>query len=379
MDCGNSFSTSLIKRKTAICPHCKTKLKIEYSKKRTMKQLDYFVLADVVNDFQVFRYFVVESSHKFGFKRKVGTYEVLQHWIDSNGKRELVSRLHNQSYWSWSDSWTGYLEIRNKDDVRRYDICHSFVHPYSVIKSQYTKHGIDHKLKGISFLTAIQKIPNYPKAETLLKAGQVSLLQKSMQYEGSIYRYWDSIKICMRNKHIVKDAELFIDYLELLNFFQKDLRSPKYLFPKNLKKEHDRLMDKKRLIQKHQDEESRKRKAIQNESLYKEQKGAFFGLVFQENDLSVKVMDSVIDFVNEGDLLHHCIYTNEYFKKEDSLILSARKSDQILETIEVSLTTMEVVQARGKNNQPTEYNSDFIRIVQNNMDKIAEIYKLKQA
>jgi DNA-directed RNA polymerase subunit RPC12/RpoP len=379
MDCGQSFSNDLINRKRVICPNCNTYLVVTKSQKRTLNQIDYFALCEVVGEFQVFRYFKIESKHAFGMNKQTHVCEVLQHWIDENSKREVISRLHNRSYWNSSDSWTGDLEIRNKEDRRRYDIVHSFTHPDSVIKSKYRKFGIDEKMQGVSYLYAIEKIPNFTKAETLLKCRQYPLLWKALEYNGEIYRYWDSIKICIRNKHIVKDASLFIDYLELLRFFQKDLRSPKYLFPKNLKKEHDRLMDKKRLIQKRQDDLQKKKKAIQHQESYEIMKRHFFGLAFHENDLSVIVLERVEDFATEGDLLHHCIYTNEYFKKEDSLIFSGRKSDQVIETIEVSLTEMKVVQARGRNNQPTEYNSEFIKMVENNMHKIIELHKLKQA
>ena len=46
--------------------------------------------------------------------------------------------------------------------------------------------------------------------------------------------------------------------------------------------------------------------------------------------------------------MHHCVFTNEYYLKADSLILSATIDGKRIETIEVSLKRMEVVQSRGE-------------------------------
>lgn len=39
------------------------------------------------------------------------------------------------------------------------------------------------------------------------------------------------------------------DYIDLLLYFKKDVRNAKYICPKNLKVEHDLLMNKKRSIE----------------------------------------------------------------------------------------------------------------------------------
>lgn len=371
MDCGEEVNKQQIKRKRVKCS-CGQKLKVKTTRKRKHEQLIYFALAEIVGDFQVLRYFKLQSVHRIGWKKEVYCTEVLQHWINEEGKREVVARQHLQSYWNWSDSWSGNLEIRDKKQDRKYDVYHNFALPDSVFKNKYSMLGIDHNTINVSYLEIFRQLPNNSKAETLLKAKQYSLFSMSFNKYYLINRYWNSIKICIRNKKKVKDAGIFLDYLELLEHFRKDVRSPKYLFPKNLKREHDKLVEKKRLIQHREDQEKKKKKAIKHEKEYQEKIKQFLGLEFKEADLVVKVMESVQDFVIEGDLLHHCIYTNEYFKKENSLILSARKKDEVLETIEVDIEKMKVVQARGKYNSPSDHNEDFLRIVNNNINKIAE-------
>jgi hypothetical protein len=58
------------------------------------------------------------------------------------------------------------------------------------------------------------------------------------------------------------------------------------------------------------------------------------------------VIGSVQDFIDEGRELNHCIYTNKYFCRKDSLILSATIDNKRIETIEFSLKEMKIVQAR---------------------------------
>lgn len=372
LDCGNSFSLSFVSRNKAVCPSCNTKLTVKTTKKRTMSQVDYFALGEIYNGFQIFRYFKLESTHKTGSKRKIDCYEILQHWINEDGKREIIARRHDTSYYHSSDAWNGFLEIRDKNDLRKYDVHHSFVLPESRIKSEFTKYGIDHNLKGASFIQAIQHVPINPKSETLLKARQYALFSNSVTHQGEIYRYWSSIKICIRNKHIVKDPTLFFDYLDLLNYFRKDLHSPKYLFPKDMDKEHDRLMIKRRAIQKKEALEQRIKKIAREEKEYLEQKSQFLNVQFCENDLTIKVVPSVKYFMEIGDKLKHCVYTNKYYKKDDSLILSAELNGEPIETIEVSLKSMEIIQARGFQNKASEYNSKIIQLVNQNLPLIQE-------
>jgi hypothetical protein len=77
--------------------------------------------------------------------------------------------------------------------------------------------------------------------------------------------------------------------------------------------------------------------------------------------------------MEEGDMLHHCIFTNEYYKKPDSLVLSARKDNKPLETIEVSLSKLKVVQCHGACNEPTKYHSTIMELINKNLDKIDKL------
>jgi len=78
----------------------------------------------------------------------------------------------------------------------------------------------------------------------------------------------------------------------------------------------------------------------------------------------------VQEYIEEGQALHHCVFTNEYHLKEKSLILPASIAGKRIETIELSLETMEILQCRGLQNKNTEHHERIIELVQQNMKQI---------
>lgn len=376
MECGQRFSPELVKRKRAICPHCGASLKIEQSRKRTDKQTMFIAKAEICEEFQVIRSFELIAYYREEKKSHYYIREILQHWIKDDGSREVVARGMSMG----GSGWCGELEIRKKIVGSYYynfdnDIYCERYHPASVFRPQYTRMGIDYKLCSISFLTAINLIPHNPKAETLLKAKRYELLDYWDGHRHKIDIYWPSIKICLRNKYRIKEVSIWFDYLELLNRYHKDLHNAHYVCPKNLKKAHDLYVERK----KRDDEKERKARDIQcllklkkvAENYIKE-KSKFFDLKLSDGKIVVVPLKSLEEFQEEGTLMHHCVFTNEYYKRKDSLILSARIGKKHIETIEVNLKTFSIVQSQGVCNQDTEYHNRIIGLVKKNMNLIRQ-------
>lgn len=105
----------------------------------------------------------------------------------------------------------------------------------------------------------------------------------------------------------------------------------------------------------------------ENERLYAEMKSKFLDLVFSDGVLRIQVQQSVQEFYEEGKAMHHCVFTNDYFKKKDSLVLSARIGDERIETVELSLETMQIIQSRGVCNENTRYHNQIINLVKQNI------------
>lgn len=420
MDCGNSFSPELVSRNRAVCPHCNTKLKIEQTKKRTDTQSVDLAYAEIYGEFQVIRNFEIYAYYREKETARYHIREILQHWVLPDGKREIVGRYHNMG----SCGWCGDMEIRKLTGGSYYSSYKMEMYPYkyhpdSTFKAMYRKYGIDHNLQGLTFLEAIKVLPSESKAETLIKAKQYALLGYYNGSSGKIYQYWPSIKICLRNKYKVKDASMWFDYLDLLEYFKKDLNNAHYVCPKDLNNAHDIYVKRKRKIMDFEkmqrdyisilkyfkefqkegfvfpknlkreyqiladrqkaDRLAKKKKELDKENQkYRDLIRPFLDMQICDKFIQIIPLQSIEDFVIEGDTLHHCVYTNGYYKKADRLILSARVGEIRLETIEIDLKTMKVLQCRGIKNKDSEYHVRILKLVNKNMRLIKERLNLKK-
>lgn len=369
LQCGESFSPDHVSRGKAVCPHCSTMLEIEVTRKFSNKEAYYSAFAQIAGEYQVVRYFIHYCYYNARHQAKINSWEVMQIWLKENGKCEIVGMNHLST--NYCDTWTGdFYAIRNENQKYysyygglKYNLYADFFHPKSKIKSIYTKYGINTKLEGLTFLQATKIIPQNPHLETLLKCKQYELLHHFKSDKILKNRYWSAIKICIRNKYKVKDASMWVDYVDLLLYFRKDIHNAKYVCPANLKKEHDRLVKKKRELQKRRQIEEKRKKAKEMEAEFQQLKAHLLGIEIKADKLTIKTLDSVQEYLEEGDALSHCVFTNEYFLKKDSLCLSARIQGEPVETIELSLKDMKVVQCRGLGNKNTEYHDQILQAV----------------
>jgi hypothetical protein len=375
IDCGDEHPISLVKNDKAVCPGCNANLTITKSRKRKFDQSYWVAFAElstgeILGEVQVIRLFEVRSYHALHRKPKMYIQENIRQFIPSDhSKIQYVARKRNmgQGYPCYGD-----LEIRKIEHYNGY-IYNPYpykYHPWSSFKPQYEKLGINKDLQGLTFLTASQTLMYNSKAETLIKQKQYSLLGECSNNSSKVNYHWPSIKIAMRNKYKIEDAGMWLDYLDLLNLFGKDLRSPKYICPKDLKKEHDRYVAKKKAQDKKLRLQEQKKKLIQDQKEYAKARGVFFGIRFTDGDLEVKVLESVKEFLEQGETLQHCVYANSYYKKKESLVLAAFKDGTPLETIELNIEKMEIVQSRGLHNNPSPFNTKIKQLVQNNLHVI---------
>jgi len=305
------------------------------------------------------------------YKNQVATVlvdEVMQHWMDENAKVvTLEKQVRGFSY--YVDLWIHSTNLEVRTLSARSEVRHGVdpvaVYPRKRVLSIIKRNGFKNSVYEMSPLILFKMLLTDSTAETLIKAGQYSLLQYYSSKSNSIKNYWYAIKICMRNNYIVKDASMWFDYLQLLVHFGKDLRNPLFLCPPNLKKAHNDLMNKKTVIE-----------TMETTAEFEKNRRHFFGLQFSNGALTVKVIESINEFKQEAEVLSHCVYKNEYFKKKDALILSARIDNKPVETIQISLSKMKIIQSRGWDNKITKYNPDIIALVNKNMKLIKRASKM---
>ena len=112
-----------------------------------------------------------------------------------------------------------------------------------------------------------------------------------------------------------------------------------------------------------------------NEKRFQELKSKFFGIRFTDGTIQVRVLESVQEYIEEGAELHHCLFSNEYYLKENSLNLSATIEGRRIETIEVNLDTLKVVQSRRVCNKNAEYHDQIVSLVNANRRLISQRMK----
>ena len=76
---------------------------------------------------------------------------------------------------------------------------------------------------------------------------------------------------------------------------------------------------------------------MEAEQAYLQLKAKFFGIEFTDGIIRIHILESVQEHLEEGTAMHHCVYDAHYYSKPQSLIFSATKDGERIETIEVSL------------------------------------------
>lgn len=385
LDCAHSWKPDAQKascQKYINCSACNGKLKMHQYNQVHFKEIEYFAVLDVCGGFQVVR---IICSHKNMKKNCMPAYfhkEVMQHWIDGKGEVRTLSlgtNVFSQAY----DSWKYYspLEIRPKsfESSPKYRINPYKVYLSKKVISVLKRNGFKGSCYGIAPQILFTALLKDSHAETLVKAGQTDFLVYYLtSYSQNIRENWQAVKTCAKNNYKVKDFSLWEDYISLLRWFRKDLNNADLVCPENLEEVHDRLVEKKRIIQRRQHIKELRQEIQQAQIGYEEQKKQFFGLEFTRENLSICVMESVHDFLEQGDMLRHCVFTNEYYKKKNSLILSARFDNKPVETIEVALPSLEVLQCRGDKNRFSPHHKQILKLLHQNLYQIKNRLKSKK-
>ena len=307
----------------------------------------------------------------------------MQHWIDEKGNVTSMSK-RVQGLSTYYDSWihSSNLEVRPKQfqNGARYNISPFRIYPERQITSKIKRNGFKgyfHDYAPHKFFSLLLSNSYF---ETLLKTKQYALLKelRGGHREWKIKSYWPSIRICIRNGYTIDKPDTWLDYVSLLEHFGKDLLSPKYVCPADLDKAHNRLVDKKRLIERKKKLQELRDKLEEDQREYTKKKARFFDICIVKDNITIRTIESVQEFLVEGDAHRHCVFENEYYKRDDSLILSAQIEGKRAETVEVSLKELKVLQSRGLNNKPTRQHKQIINLVERNMPLIAERIHIKR-
>ncbi len=232
-------------------------------------------------------------------------------------------------------------------------------------------------------------ICNNPVAENLYK--DLSPLFIHLLYQPFVKEVCRAITLAKRHGFVFtnENTSLWFDLVRTMVRVGADYRNPVFINPKDLLTTHDMFM--KRWDRRQ--EEERRRAAIElkmsetdrrlmrekrtNDAYIKRRK-RFYDMVLTDGLIEVRVLPDVPSFRAEANEMHHCVYTNEYYKNRNSLIMSATINGKRIETIEVDLRSFYIKQCFGKHNSLTIHHKSIVELVNKEMGTIKEVFNSRK-
>ena len=368
MDCGYSWQM-IEPTEHCTCPQCGAGLEVITTRARKLKQRQYFTVLTTSGGYQVLRMYLLIAGMEKGYQATSSIMEIGQYWWDERGRQSIVAVQRTMGHYIDSFAYYSPMAIRRDNEAYRF-VARCPVCPKVKLSDTLKRNGFEGKYYGIAPSSLIPALLTDSRAETLLKAGRTEHLRYFLSRARTIDEYWPAYKITLRRGYDITDIALWCDYVDMLRRLGKDTHNAHYVCPEDLQAAHDTAQRKLQAQREKEAEAQRRQKAIENEERFQALKAPFFGIAFTDGTIQIRVLESVQEYIEEGQALHHCVFTNEYHLKEQSLILSARIEGKRIETSEVSLETMEVLQCRGLQNKNTEYHDRIIDLVHRNIKQI---------
>lgn len=333
-DCAHTFNYEG-KSKSVICPHCGQKIIFTDSRQRTHETKRYYAVVDVVDSLQVERVFSMSVKFRKGNLPEIDDMEVCRMWLNAKGQTAVTARKQTlRSYYMDSFVKDSPIELRELRDSHMY-ISDCIVYPRYKVIPELKRNGLKGVFPDCHPFTLMKSLLKDPRIETMIKAGDRRAVEYFLYNAAKLNQCWDSYKIATRHGYRIEDLSLWCDTISALSTCGKDIRNIKYICPLDLKAEHDRWLRKVRLIRERELQQEQLKRAKGSEADFISRKSCYFGIVITDNDIEVSVLDSIDAYKREGDAMHHCVFSNQYYNHVDSIVLSAHDKDgNRIETVE---------------------------------------------
>lgn len=356
------------------CPHCGISLEVKTTKERVKKDKSYFNIITAKGDYQVIRMFLMSVELRKGMVAEPSFQEIGQYWLDENGNATVVGLRRTIGWYVDSFDYCSKLELRRDNDAFQF-IADQWVYPRIKVTDTIKRNGFDGHTYDINPLTLFKELLTNPKAETLMKSGDVEMLRylcHSPFNADEIDFYWKSIKVAKRAGFEFEDAQMWMDYIKMLERMGKDLHSPVLVAPQDLTTAHDLYSAKVEHQRIKAQREKDRKKAEADETKFEELKGRYIGLVMTDGEIVIHTLNSVAEYYDEGSRQHICVGSAGYYLKENSLVFTAKIKGQTIATIEISLSDYSIIQCRAFANKVCKYQDRIAKIISDNTKMIAE-------
>lgn len=384
--CGHVFKADHPSGK-AVCPDCGAELPVEGSRRRTRKDYEYVQIVTTHAGWQVIRYFIVRWRSEIGREPWIRIWEIMQKWCQPG--RPTVTRGVPLVFMPY------YVEVPYSDfglmSIKRPSYFYTEwmrlkLYPRAWLLKPYRNTVLYWRNKGV--LTAekvIGDIYSIPYLETLLKTGKDGELRDALNHLDEFRKYWPSVRVALRHGFRPTSWGDYFDYLKMLAYLRKDMRSPRYVAPpdyddihylilrqyRNKIAEAERRRREREALQRAEAEERRLRQEADQIKSFEARIEHFRKLLIAAGGIEIRPLMTIQEFAEEGKAMRHCVFALGYYKKPDSLILSARDRDgNRIETVEVDVRRGVVLQSRGFANSLTESHEKILAMVESGMGEI---------
>ena len=392
-ECGGGFEWIGQKE----CPYCHVKF-TDVPHQYQRKEIAYHMELEAKGDIQLTRIYRVERCTQYGKKSFTDVLEVERIFYAPDGERRVFAR-GVQGLSPYYDAFSLWSSITIRREGRnmswraklRYNLSMNTYHINSLTQ-QWKYKNIPEIMKRYGNNTSALRIIAYPWAETMLKVGQEALFRHMVHnYEIMPKGTEHALKICSRHHYVINDPSLWIDTIALLKYLHMDTHNPKFVCPEDLRALHQKLYQRKCKVDDRRYERAMitrrenemKRKAEQDkkyaEMLNNWQKhfGKLLSLDIAGTNLDIRPLQSVDEFKQEGDTMHHCVYAMGYYdynKRPNCLILSAKDGEgKRLATIEYDMKNLTIVQCRAACNRVPERDEEIRGLINSNKATIKKL------
>ena len=390
----------------------------EYAEtKKKVEHYDYYSVVTAHWDWQVVRYYLVISKITRNGYILDSITEVSERWIKiENGQMRLhiLEKPKGMSWWykrnpyslsrplsfkNWNTSYNrGGADLFLMDDS---EVVPGRTFAKSIVDAKlqkamgridevclYQDRSIVKRVKSLELCT--DKVKELKRkcylsvmCETLFKMGEPALAEAQISRDSHSYmlqKYWGSFLVARRHGLQLHghDWYLWLDYVNDLDRYGKDIRSPKYLVPEDIGTAHGKLLEKIAEKREKLEWEKIQREIADYEPTYAKEKGRFFGISFStKSGIVISVARCVRDVYEEGKAMHHCVYSCGYYKQKNDLLLFARDKDgKRVETCRISLNSLTIAESRGLCNKSTEWHDEIVDALNDNMWRIGDAMRL---
>lgn len=344
----------------------------------------YAVINQSYKGWQVLRYFRIDRHGKRDIS--YSTWEVFQLWNKVGEKQILIARQRAFHYYVDAFLLSSPLEIRQNPKY-----CASWLHFTDVGFSYMYDKSVDSTYKYCDSLIPTNERKQWYRflscdkfAETIIKL-RPKLAEYMIYNERTTKADINAVRIAIRHNYDIINPSRYFDLIRMLANLKCDLNNPHFVCPEDFEHTHQWAVEASMSEDERRRREAERTRQIQDMQKKEKQNAdyinrcnRFFGVEITDGTISCHVLRSVADFFEEGTAMHHCVYANRYYEKQNSLILSARIDNKRIETVEVDLQQMKVVQCYGACDKFTLYHDRIVSLVNNNMNMIKQCLTSKQ-